>query len=74
MGKGTDAARAAGAAAHAAVLDDFKDQLLITLLKRLKARGDDLIIPAAEVDDTGSDLVSFRIAGGAFHFTIARKH
>ena len=42
MGKGIDLARAA-APEHAAMLDDFKDQLLIALVKRLakerRARG-----------------------------------
>jgi hypothetical protein len=33
MGKGTDAARSAGAGLHADVIDDFKDQLLIAFLR-----------------------------------------
>ena len=51
MGKGIDLARAA-APEHAAMLDDFKDQLLIVLVKRL-AKDGVLEVPVAEVDDTG---------------------
>lgn len=69
MGKGIDAARAL-APEHAAVLDDFKDQLLIVFLKRL---GGEVSIPLAEMDDTGMDLLSFSIRDGAFHFQHTRK-
>jgi hypothetical protein len=69
MGKGIDAARAAGAGLHADVLDDFKDQLLIVVLKRLQEMyGDSLAFPVAEVDDTGQDMLSFQILDGQFHF------
>lgn len=75
MGKGIDLARAAGAGIHADVLDDFKDQLLVVFLKRLKALGQPLDFPLAEVDDTGRDIVSFRIdpATRAFHFEVSKK-
>lgn len=69
MGKGIDAARAL-APEHAAVLDDFKDQLLIVFLKRL---GGTVTVPVSEVDNTGSNVVSFSIRDGAFHFTVGRK-
>lgn len=69
MGKGIDMARE-HAPEHAAVLDDLKDQLLIVLLKRL---GGNVSIPIAEVDDTGSNLVTFSVWGGAFHFTVSKK-
>ena len=70
MGKGIDLARAE-APEHAAVLDDFKDQLLIVLLKRL---GGKVSIPLAEVDDTGQDTALFRIDDNKiFHFEIKRK-
>lgn len=70
MGKGIDAARAF-APEHAALLDDFKEQLLIVFLKRLGGR---LSIPVAEVDDTGGDLLAFRIdENRVFHFEIQRK-
>jgi hypothetical protein len=72
MGKGIDLARAAGAGLHADVLDDFKDQLLIVLLKRL-AKDGKVSIPIAEVDDTGSDVVSFQIVDRVFHFTVGLK-
>lgn len=71
MGQGTDAARAAGAGIHADVIDSLKDQLLIVFLKRL---GGQLSMPVAEVDDTGQDLLEFRIdEHRVFHFTIRKK-
>ncbi len=69
MGKGIDLCRPE-APIHAAVLDDFKDQLLIVLLKRL---GGNVDIPIAEVDDTGSNLVSFSVVDRVFHFEVRRK-
>jgi hypothetical protein len=73
MGKGIDMARAAGAGIHADVLDDFKDQLLVVFLKRLQALGHNLQFPVAEVDDTGRDIVSFRVEGRTFHFELSKK-
>ena len=73
MGKGIDMARAAGAGIHADVLDDFKDQLLVVFLKQLQALGHNLQFPVSEVDDTGRDLVSFRIEGRTFHFELSKK-
>lgn len=70
MGKGIDAARA-DAPEHTAVMDDFKDQLLIVFLKRL---GGKVSIPVAEVDDTGQDLLAFRIDENmVFHFELQKK-
>lgn len=68
MGKGIDLARE-DAPLHAAVLDDFKDQLLIVFLKRL---GGEVTIPVSEVDDTGGDLLTFSVKDGNFNF-VARK-
>jgi hypothetical protein len=73
MGKGIDLARAAGAGLHADVLDNFKDQLLIVFLKRLRSAGQALSFPVQEVDNTGSDMVSFRIENGIFHFELSKK-
>jgi hypothetical protein len=73
MGKGIDLARAAGAGIHADVLDDFKDQLMIVFLKRLKAMGHNLEFPVAEVDDTGRDMVSFQVVGKTFRFEVSKK-
>lgn len=74
MGKGIETARAAGAGLHADVLDDFKDQLLIVLLKRLKKKyGDDLIFPVAETDDTGQDMLAFKIEDRNFVFVLEKK-
>jgi hypothetical protein len=73
MGKGIDMAREAGAGIHADVLDNFKDQLLIVLLKQLKARGHTLDFPVAEVDATGGDLLSFSVKDAVFHFEVSKK-
>ena len=72
MGKGIDAARAAGAGIHADVLDDFKDQLVVVLLKRLAKNGK-VSIPLPEIDDTGSDLVAFSVNDGVFNFELRKK-
>lgn len=70
MGTGIDAARGE-APLHAAVLDEMKDQLLIVLLKRL---GGTASIPVSEIDDTGMDLLAFRIDEQlVFHFALSRK-
>lgn len=69
MGKGIDMAREFSPE-HAALLDDMKDQLIIVLLKRL---GGKVSIPVAEVDDTGSNLVSFNVTDGAFNFEVSKK-
>jgi hypothetical protein len=72
MGKGTNAARLAGAGLHADVIDDFKDQLLIVLLKRLAEDGK-VTIAVSEMDDTGQDLVSFCVRDRVFHFELSKK-
>ena len=69
MGKGINLARG-NAPLHAAVLDDFKDQLLIVFLKRL---GGKVRIPVTEVDNTGHDLLAMRIVDGVFHFEAQKK-
>lgn len=71
MGKGIDLARE-HAPLHAAVLDDFKDQLIVVLIKRLAKNGT-LDIPVAEVDDTGQDLLAMAVRDGVFHFELQRK-
>lgn len=71
MGKGIDLARA-DAPEHAQLLDDFKDQLLIVLLKRCANNGK-VRIPVAEVDGTGSYLVAFSVRDEAFHFEVRKK-
>lgn len=70
MGKGTDAARAAGGALHAQAIDDFKDQLLIALLHRL---GDKVSIPVSEVDQTGRFVCLMNVTDGNFNFTLEQK-
>ena len=70
MGKGIDMARL-DAPAHAALLDDLKEQLLIVFLKRMGGR---VSIPCAEVDDTAQDLFAFRVDDDrVFHFEVTKK-
>ena len=69
MGKGIDAARSLSPE-HAAIIDDFKDQLLIVFLKRLGGAVD---IPVTEVDDTGMDILAFSVVNGVFHFVTRKK-
>lgn len=69
MGQGIDLARPE-APEHAAVLDNFKDQLLILFLKRL---GGEVSMPLSEVDDTSQDLLAFSINDGIFHFELRKK-
>jgi hypothetical protein len=75
MGKGIDMARAAGAGIHADVLDDMKDQLLIVLIKRLADAKGVLVLPVAEIDDTGRDILSFSVdpVTRAFTFQLKKK-
>lgn len=78
MGTGIDAARAAGADIHADVMENFRDQLIIVLLKRLADKDGRLSIPVKEVDDTGRDLVSFNMSGFGtpnvcFNFVLSKK-
>lgn len=75
MGKGIDLARTAGSGLHADVLDDLKDQLLVVFLKRLQALKQPLDFPAAEIDDTGRDLLSFSVdpVTRNFHFELSKK-
>lgn len=78
MGKGINAARAAGAGIHADVMEDFRDQLLIVLIKRLADKDGNLVLPVAEVDNTGRDLLAMSVQGvggpsPAFHFQVQPK-
>lgn len=71
MGQGIDLARP-HAPEHAAVLDDFKDQLLIALVRRLARRGT-ISIPISEVDDTGGVMLAFSVKNGCFNFELRKK-
>ena len=70
MGKGTDLARMAGNTAHADLVDNLKDQLIIVLVKRL---GSSIDLPVSEVDDTGADLLALSINNGTIHLEIQKK-
>ena len=70
MGKGLELARL-DAPEHAQMLDGLKDQLLIVFLRRL---GRVVSIPVAEIDDTGQELLAFRIDDDrVFHFELRKK-
>ena len=69
MGKGIDAARA-HSPEHAAVLDDFKDQLLLVLLQRL---GGKVSIPVSEVNGTGQLICSMAVVDRTFRFEVRKK-
>lgn len=71
MGKGLDLARE-NAPEHAALMDDFKDQLMIVLLKRLAVDGK-VNISLSEMDDTGQDMVSFSFKDKTFYFELSKK-
>ena len=78
MGKGRKIAREAdllsgGSGLHADVLDDFKDQLMIVFLKRLVDKDGRFSVSVAEVDATGSHMVSFSVNDGVFNFKVSRK-
>ena len=75
MGKGIETARSIpGSELHADVLENFRDQLLIVFLKRLKEKyGDDLVFSVAETDDTGQDMLAFKIEDRSFHFVLEKK-
>ncbi|KQW22131.1 hypothetical protein ASC80_01670 [Afipia sp. Root123D2] len=71
MGLGI-AAAASDAPVHAQLINDLKEQLLIVFLRRL---GGKLSLPVAEVDDTGSETLSFNLENGdTFNFELCKKH
>lgn len=71
MGSGT-AAAAADAPVHAALINDMKEQLLIVFLRRL---GRMVSIPASEIDDTGGELLAFKVDDRCtFHFELQKKN
>jgi len=69
MGKGIDLARP-DAPQHAAVLDEFKDQLLIALIQRLGGR---VNVPVKDVDQTGGVVLMMNIVDGSFNFEVRKK-
>lgn len=74
MGQGIDLGRA-DAPELAAVLDDFKDQLLILLVQKLVDQNGDLLVSVAEVDATGGLVLDFSIdpALKNFRFHLHKK-
>ena len=61
MGQGIEMARVDNPE-HAEVMENFRDQLIIVIMKRLKQKyGDDLVFSLRDVDDTGQDMLAFKI-------------
>lgn len=79
VGKGIDLAREAdiqssGDGLHADVLDDFKDQLMIVLLRRLADKNGHVSVPCGEIDATGNVIVDMNVdENRIFHFHVRRK-
>ena len=75
MGIGTDLAREL-APEHAQMMDDFKDQLLLALIRRQADENGRLTIPVKEVDDTGDVMLAFSVDQDtrAFKFMVVKKH
>ena len=74
MGSGRDIAQQMDPSpAHAKMLEDFRDQLMIVLLKRCADKNGNVRIPVAEVDGTGSYIVSFNVIDGVFNFEVRKK-
>lgn len=72
MGQGIDLARA-DAPEHAALLDNFKDQLLLAIVAR--APGGKLSIPVEDVDATGGYVLAMAVdpVARVFHFEARAK-
>lgn len=70
MAQGIDLAKKMGGGAHAELMENLKEQLLIVFLKRLGGKAS---IPVAEVDDTSQDSLMFNIRDGVFNFEIVKK-
>jgi hypothetical protein len=51
------------------LLQRFKDQLLIVMLKRLRGEA---TLPLFEIDATGMDLLAFQLKDNAFHLTLSK--
>jgi hypothetical protein len=75
MGLGIDLAKE-DSPDHAEVMENFRDQLLVTLIKREVERSGNgkAVITLDEVDSNGSINVSMAVVDGSFEFEIKRKH
>ncbi len=69
MGDGIDLA-ALDNPEHAAMIDNFKDQLLVAMVVKY---GPEVNILVSEVDATGDYVLKMNINGGSFNFTAERK-
>lgn len=73
MGKGIDACKS-NAPEHAALMETFRDDLLIIAMRRLGAKtGGKVDIPVAEIDGAGRFALAFSVRDGVFHFEIQEK-
>lgn len=69
MGKGIEAARA-DSPLHAQIMDDFKDQIILALIRRA---GGKVSIPVSEVDSTGGLVLFLSLDGGTFNLELRAK-
>jgi len=73
MVSGIELAKEHGDKETAVAIDAMKDQLIIALMKRLVNSENKLIIPIAEVDDTGCEMLSMELDRPNFIFEIVLK-
>ncbi len=80
MGLGRDLAKLLDPdAPHHEVLENFRDQLIIALLKKLADKNGNYDISVADVDATGDTVVSFAVRdsaphdGKVFHFELRKQ-
>lgn len=69
MGKGIDLTKL-DAPEHMAVLDNFKDRLLLAIVHQA---GGKLAISVADIDATGGHVLAFSIRDDVFHFEVRAK-
>lgn len=73
MGKGIDACKGT-APEHAALMENFRDDLLIIIMRRLGAKtGGKVQIPVSEVDGAGRFALAYSVRDGVFHFEVREK-
>lgn len=78
MSKGIDMARetdiaCGGTGIAADLMDNFKEQLVVCLLKRLQDKRGVVRVPVAEVDATGDVVIMLAIRNNEFIFEVKKK-
>ena len=74
MGKGIDLAGADNPE-HAQVMEDFRDQLLVALIRRQADQRGRLVIPVSEIDKTGEVNIAMAVdpVKRVFQFEVQKK-